>query len=183
MKELLAKVQIKGFDHYLVSNLGFVHNTKTGRTIAGEMDKKMGYTRVTMSNKKEKYRASMHRLVATHFLPNPKNHPMVCHKDSNPQNNKVDNLRWDNGFGNMKDRRERGSAPKQEGELNYAAKLKTQQAITILKMAFIGFTEEVIATLFGISRQTVNDIKRKKSWTHIQLTAYKSISGSAHFIL
>lgn len=36
----------------------------------------------------------MHRLVASAFIPNPNNYPEIDHKDGNPSNNIVDNLRW-----------------------------------------------------------------------------------------
>lgn len=45
--------------------------------------------------------ASVHRLVAQHFLPNPSNYPIVEHLDCDPTNNKVDNLRWTDQKGNM----------------------------------------------------------------------------------
>lgn len=36
----------------------------------------------------------MHRLVAKVFVPNERNAPQVDHIDSNPRNNRADNLRW-----------------------------------------------------------------------------------------
>lgn len=37
---------------------------------------------------------ALHRVVAELFIPNPENKPCVDHIDTNPKNNKVDNLRW-----------------------------------------------------------------------------------------
>ena len=36
----------------------------------------------------------VHRLVAQAFIPNPKNYPIINHKDENPSNNCVGNLEW-----------------------------------------------------------------------------------------
>ncbi len=39
-------------------------------------------------------RPSIHRLVCTHFHPNPDNKTQVNHKDCNKLNNRADNLEW-----------------------------------------------------------------------------------------
>lgn len=36
----------------------------------------------------------LHRLVATHFIPNPDNLPEINHKDENKANNRASNLEW-----------------------------------------------------------------------------------------
>lgn len=49
-----------------------------------------GYQIVTLDGKQ----LLVHRLVASHFLPNPYNHPEVNHKDGDKSNNHVANLEW-----------------------------------------------------------------------------------------
>jgi hypothetical protein len=36
----------------------------------------------------------IHRLIGTHFIPNPNNHRVVDHIDRNPSNHNISNLRW-----------------------------------------------------------------------------------------
>ena len=45
---------------------------------------------------------TIHRLMAEHFIPNPKGYPIVRHVDDDPKNNCLTNLRW----GTMKDNRD-----------------------------------------------------------------------------
>ena len=42
-------------------------------------------------------------LVAEAFIPNPNDYPEVCHKDGNPYNNHVSNLKWGTHRDNMRD--------------------------------------------------------------------------------
>lgn len=57
-----------------------------------------GYKVISISWKEDgryiRKKELVHRLVATTFLPNPDNLPVVNHKDENKQNNAVSNLEW-----------------------------------------------------------------------------------------
>lgn len=85
--------KIEGFENYSVSTHGRVRNDKSGR-ILQYRSKTSPRRGVTLSKGKIRFQASVHRLVAQAFIPNPENLPEVNHIDENPSNNHVDNLEW-----------------------------------------------------------------------------------------
>lgn len=93
MEEEIWK-DIEGYNGmYRISNLGNVYskyinrNLKPGKT-------QDGYLYVMLrKNKKQKIHL-IHRLIATYFIPNPDNLPIINHKDENKTNNSIDNLEW-----------------------------------------------------------------------------------------
>lgn len=87
---------------YEVSSDGLVRN-KTNGHIRIFDDNSAGYKRVTLYRKghvPEKERFLVHRLVATHFIPNPNNLPEVNHIDGDTSNNSIQNLEWIDRKGN-----------------------------------------------------------------------------------
>ena len=36
----------------------------------------------------------IHRLIGIHYIPNPENKPLIDHKNRNPSDNRIENLRW-----------------------------------------------------------------------------------------
>lgn len=93
---------IKGYcGKYQISSLGhvkslFYHNTKGVKRdgiLKCATDKK-GYLRCALSLHNELRTFKVHRLVALHFIPNPKEFPQVNHKNGNKKDNRVENLEW-----------------------------------------------------------------------------------------
>ena len=84
---------------YQVSNMGRVARVKTraGKPcfkIVKPVYGSIVYPTVHLSIGGKRKRATIHRLVAMAFIPNPDNLPQVNHKDENPCNNRADNLEW-----------------------------------------------------------------------------------------
>lgn len=52
------------------------------------------YLTVNLCNNGKNTTFDLHRLVADAFIPNPENKPTVDHIDTDPTNNRVENLRW-----------------------------------------------------------------------------------------
>lgn len=100
MKEIWK--DIKGYEGlYQVSNLGnvmsWVNNSQHKRTrglILKPRISKHGYYYINIYKDGKRKTVKNHRLVATHFISNPKNLPCVNHRDGNKLNNKVSNLEW-----------------------------------------------------------------------------------------
>lgn len=87
--------EIAGFEGlYAVSNKGRVKNLETGKVLKN-WSNPQGYPFVALyKGDGTSKQITVHRLVATAFIPNPLNLPQVNHKDENKTNNDVSNLEW-----------------------------------------------------------------------------------------
>lgn len=83
---------INGFENYMVSNLGRIKNSKTGRINNGGLCN--GYLRVGLCREKKTYYFLVHRIVASTYIDNPYNKPIVDHINTDKLDNRVENLRW-----------------------------------------------------------------------------------------
>lgn len=83
--------EIKGTNNkYFISNKGNVISMYRNKPIVLKPFNCNNY--LTVKIKGKNYR--IHRLVATTFIDNPNNLPVVHHKDHNRKNNNVNNLEW-----------------------------------------------------------------------------------------
>lgn len=95
---------VLGFEGlYQVSNLGNVRTVKRGEaTVMSQKEQWNGYLSVHLRNKGVERRASVHRLVAEAFIPNPDGLRDVNHKNGIKTDNRVENLEWLSHSDNMK---------------------------------------------------------------------------------
>ena len=87
---------ITGYEElYTIDSEGTVISKRTNTKLIGSIIKRDGYRRVTLTDKNGvQNQHKIHRLVATHFIPNPQELEAVDHINENKLDNRVENLRW-----------------------------------------------------------------------------------------
>ena len=96
MQEKIWK-DVSGFDKdYQISNFGDVRIKKSDGSFKQLKPTKFGkgYLHINLVKDGKQKSFQIHRLVAEAFVPNPKNLPIINHKDENPLNNCANNLEW-----------------------------------------------------------------------------------------
>jgi hypothetical protein len=160
---------------YFVSNLGRFKNPY-GRLMSFHKNQK-GYPSVELPRNGKPVRISAHRIVATHFIPNPDNKPQVNHIDCNKKNNHVDNLEW---CTNEENRRhamnnglhfshKQGPRRKHKPKKTFFYGGLNEAAINEIKSTLIHskFTRKMLGDKFGVSVHVVKDIRLGKSYANI----------------
>lgn len=85
---------LKENENYSINEKGEIKNNITKKILRPSINKDSGYYQIDLwkDNKSRKY--TLHRLVASNFIPNLENKPTVDHIDGNRLNNDISNLRW-----------------------------------------------------------------------------------------
>lgn len=86
-------MEINGYSNYIIYNDGRIYS-KIRKKYLKPILINGGYYSVSLSNKGKGDYKLIHRLVAKHFISNPKKLKEVDHIDRNPANFKFTNLRW-----------------------------------------------------------------------------------------
>ena len=97
---------IKDYPNYSISDTGIVkrnaytridslgRKTNVKEKILKLQTDKYGYYRTTLVKDGKNHFLTLHRLLATTFIPNPNNLPVINHKNENPKDNRLENLEW-----------------------------------------------------------------------------------------
>jgi len=147
---------INGFSNYTIDKDGTIRNIKTGRALKPSLNGR-GYYFVNLYKDGKKKPIRIHRLIAENLIPNPENLPVVRHLDDDKTNNDIKNLAWGNQSENMKDMY-------RNGYKNHRRKLTEEQ---VKEIFYDSRLHREIAKQYGMHRQTVSQIKRKKIYKEI----------------
>ena len=127
---------------------------------------KNGYHRVRLSNgeRGNDERHLVHRLVAIHFIQNPKNKPCVNHLDGDKSNNHKDNLQWVTYSENSQHGYENGLISVPSGEDCHLSKLSNKDVYDIKDRLKNGEKHKDIAKDYGVTRSNITMISTGRSW-------------------
>ena len=168
---------IEGYEGlYQVSNKGRVKSFHFGKEkILKPYLRANGYLMLCLQVDKIKAHFIIHRLVATAFIPNPVNLPVVNHIDGNKQNNCVENLEWTTYSENEKHAYKLGlkfrNAFAGEGEDCIFSKFtnaKVQEIRKIYKPRDKKFGQAALAKKYGVHRDTIQNIVNHKTYKNVK---------------
>lgn len=102
-----------------------------------------------------------------HYGPIP-NGLLVCHKCDNPPCVNPEHLFVGTNADNIADMIAKGRAAIRKGELHHKAKLKDADVLSIReRYSQGGMPERGLATIYGVSSSTIDDIVHYRRWKHI----------------
>lgn len=162
---------------YHVSNMGRIKclthivNFKTSQRRLEHIHKpsllKNGYCAIILSQNAKTEHFLIHRLVAISFLQNDNKFLYVNHKNSNRQDNRVENLEWCTQKQNVQHGIKYGFFKTTWNENNYKAKLKNIDIPIIKECLNNGISYRKLANQYGVAISTIFRIKHGISWKNI----------------
>ncbi len=168
---------IPSFSGYEVSDLGRVRSYRVlGRrsSIASIPQRILkpgcngAYRSVSLRRGKIGYSRRIARLVLEAFVgPCPEGMER-CHNDSNPENDRLDNLRYDTHANNCRD-----------GFGEHTSRLTKQESVQLREMASQGVSDKELASRFNTSTSKVGRCRRGETYRYAKgpLTRYNNTGG------
>lgn len=151
---------------YSVSTYGRVQSHLYTR-ILKQQTHALGYKTVCLFGADKKKRLKLvHRLVATAFLRSTGDRDQVNHKDGDKTNNRLENLEWVTAKQNIRHAVATGLHQGPEGEKNGHAKLD-KDAVLAIRRRYRHGLGHALAREYGVSRTTITDIVKRRSWAHL----------------
>lgn len=158
--------QIENYD-YEINPEGTVRRIST-KKVKKSFKRLDGYIGIQLyKSKTEIKNFQLHRLIAIAFIENPEKKDVINHKDSNRENNSLDNLEWVTKKENNKHAYEFGYASN-KGSKNGFSVLTEEKVLEIRKRRIENnLSYRMLSELYNVSRATIIAIIQRKSWKHI----------------
>lgn len=159
--------QLENFKNYSITEDGRVFNNIHNRELRPYLLVASGYPAVTLRHPNGNRRpTTVHRLVASTFIPNPLNLPQVNHKDGDKTNNHVSNLEWCDNSHNSQHAYDKGLTPKGESRYNNVNPVESiHHVCQLLEEGIV--SNKKISEITGVSPKSVGQIKARKQWRDI----------------
>ena len=159
---------IKNHPCYLLSEYGDIYSLKTNKILKPGCDPE-GYPIVVLQNKNKKWESKrIHRLLLTAFVGECPKGAESLHKNGNPHDNRLSNLKWGTHTENMRDKKKHGTNNYALGEAASRAKLRERDVRMIVYIYRTKlFTQQEVADMYSISKRTVFSILSKETWRHL----------------
>lgn len=157
---------IDGTDNiYSVSDTGLVRNNLTGKLRVLTLDR-YGYPKLNLYVHGKALYRTVHRLVASAFIPNVDNKPQVNHKDDNKENNNSNNLEWATAKENVAQIYQHGRESDRNGPNSPVAKLTYDDAWNI-RFYSEGWSTSEIAALYNVDYEIVRKIRKGETYRNV----------------
>ena len=144
---------VKEFPNYEVSSLGRVRSSRT-KTLRHAYIGNNGYPVFKFIKDGHRYSKQLHRIVATEFIDNPMNYPIINHIDGNKENNSIDNLEWCTYSHNNQHAYDMGL------KKFYAYKVEPTEYKTLYNLYIGKVSVKVIARIYGVTENGIYKILR-----------------------
>lgn len=172
---------IEGFEgYYQVSNLGRVKRlarimkNNLGKCQLKEIIKspkktKKGYLNLALTKDNKIVHTSIHRIVATAFIPKKENCNIVNHLNGIKDDNRVENLEWTNASGNVRHALNNNLIiPRKGNEIHFS--VYNQQIVKIIRYLYdnsiLSLSE--IAKKLNQRRRNISTITNRESWVGVE---------------
>ena len=111
---------------------------------------------------------SVHRAVLLAFVGPAPEGTEACHHNGDPQDNRIQTLRWDTRAANYADAMRHGTAVHAKaGERHHGARLWDDAVRAIRAEPPYDGVVQMLARAFAVSDATVRDVRRGRYWGHV----------------
>lgn len=153
--------RIEDYSNYEVSSFGNFRRID-GKSVC-KWKTNWGYMQTQFNTKKKQ---NCHRLVASAFIPNPNNYPIINHINGIKTDNRIENLEWCTQSQNARHAFKLGLSCI-DGERHPSAKLTDEDVINIRRARSAGLTHTLIASYYDMSITAIQSICNGRNWKHI----------------